>query len=69
MANSFPAWHSIFNFVFLSQMLSLGQVFGIMMAVSGSIILSIPEYLDCFAEKKEKDDYKVLDDEGLSSLN
>ena len=70
MANSFPAWHSIFNFVFLSQMLSVGQVFGIMMAVSGSIILSIPEYLDCFAEKKTSDDYKVLnDDEGLTSLN
>ena len=37
-------------------MLTLGQIFGVLLAVSGSVVLSIPEKLDCFKEKEEKEE-------------
>ena len=54
VANSFPAWHAIFNFVVLHQLMSIGQVCGIVLAVSGSIILSVPEKLNCFQSKRKE---------------
>eukprot|EP00352_Strombidinopsis_acuminata_P009060 CAMPEP_0176356954 /NCGR_PEP_ID=MMETSP0126-20121128/14409_1 /TAXON_ID=141414 ORGANISM="Strombidinopsis acuminatum, Strain SPMC142" /NCGR_SAMPLE_ID=MMETSP0126 /ASSEMBLY_ACC=CAM_ASM_000229 /LENGTH=197 /DNA_ID=CAMNT_0017710317 /DNA_START=483 /DNA_END=1076 /DNA_ORIENTATION=+ len=41
VANSFPAWHAIFNYFVFSQIISGGQVVGIVMAVSGGIVLSL----------------------------
>lgn len=59
VANAFPAWHAIFNWLALGQLLSGGQIVGVLLAVSGSVVLSIPEKLDCFAKRaqSETDDY------------
>ena len=50
IANSFPAWHAIFNWLILGQILSTGQLFGIILAVLGGVILSIHDYISaCFS--------------------
>ena len=50
IANSFPAWHAIFNWLILGQILSTGQLFGIILAVLGGVILSIHNYISaCFS--------------------
>ena len=42
-ANSFPAWHAIFNWLVLGQMISSGQLVGVVLAVLGGVILSTHE--------------------------
>ena len=39
-ANSFPAWHAIFNALVLGQFLTTGQLCGVLLAVAGGVILS-----------------------------
>ena len=56
MANSFPAYHALFNRTFLDQMLSTGQIGGVLLALSGGVILSIPEKLDCCPREENKKD-------------
>lgn len=54
LANSFPAWHSMFNYFVFSQLLSVGQVVGIILAVGGGIILSLSQQLDCCSKQVDK---------------
>lgn len=57
IANSFPAWHAIFNWLILGQILSTGQLFGIILAVLGGLILSIHDYISaCFSGGSQTDD-------------
>ena len=61
IANSFPAWHAIFNWLVLGQVLSAMQLLGVLLAVLGSVILflhkPILDSLFCFdAAKDEKEE-------------
>ena len=54
-ANSFPAWHAIFNWIVLGQLLSTGQFLGVLLAVTGGVIISIHEFLlGCFSSDKKQ---------------
>lgn len=55
VANSFPAWHAIFNWLILGQVLSSGQLIGISLAVLGGFILSAHEQIsNCFGGDTEE---------------
>jgi len=41
VANSFPAWHVVFNWLVLGQAITAGQLVGVALAVIGSSILSL----------------------------
>ena len=45
IANSFPAWHAIFNWIILGQIISTGQLIGILLAVLGGVILSAHDHI------------------------
>ena len=64
VANSFPAYHALFNRAFLGQYLSVGQIIGVFMAIGGGVILSIPEKLDCCpSDDLKKDSWFVKSEE------
>ena len=55
IANSFPAWHAIINWLILGQIISTGQLIGILMAVLGGIILSAHDHITVFFGGKNGD--------------
>lgn len=52
-ANSFPAWHVIFNWLALGQMISSGQLVGVGFAVLGGFVLSTHEQISGYFNKDE----------------
>lgn len=66
IANSFPAWHAIFNWLILGQIISTGQLIGILMAVFGGVILAAHDHISVFfvgkkANKEEETLEKSLE--------
>ena len=64
IGNSFPAWHAMVNWLFLSQAISSGQIVGVFLALGGSVILSTHDHItNCFCGDKDKSN-SVKDGDG-----
>ena len=76
IANSFPAWHAIFNWLILGKILSSEQLLGVLLAVCGSVILflhkPILEKVMCYdADKDAKAERAAADgaaDDGIRAV-
>lgn len=56
VANAYPVWHTMFNYFILGQMISGNQAIGIAMAVSGGIVISLSQQLDCCSKELVEED-------------